>query len=172
MPIYTPFHRSGFVFAVISLFHFAVFAQPTNKFAGDVTMPAPNAASLGRYGDVPVSYFTGVPNISIPIHTVQSGPLSLPVSLSYHAGGIRVGEPVSWVGTGWSLNAGGIITRTILGLPDECGVGYKYKAPTLLDPVQTWVDLNNYFNNWNVGTNECPSQYTSSLCSLAWIRSR
>ena len=57
-------------------------AQPTNKFSKDVTMPPPNAASLGAYGDVPVSYFTGVPNISIPIYTASFGPLSLPISLS------------------------------------------------------------------------------------------
>ena len=28
---------------------------------------SPNAASLGKYGDVPISYYTGAPNISIPL---------------------------------------------------------------------------------------------------------
>src|SRR5258706_7234244 len=35
--------------------------------------PTPNAAALGKYGDIPVSYHTGVPDISIPIYTVQEG---------------------------------------------------------------------------------------------------
>ncbi|MEO1519025.1 MAG: hypothetical protein AAFV95_28690, partial [Bacteroidota bacterium] len=81
-------------------------SQPVNKLIGDVVMPAPNAASLGKYGDVPVSYYTGVPNIGVPIHTLQEGPLSLPISLNYHAGGVKVAEMASWVGLGWSLSAG------------------------------------------------------------------
>jgi hypothetical protein len=56
----------------------------------DVVMPAPNAAALGKYSDIPVSYSTGVPNISIPIYTVQDGSVSLPISLNYHASGIKV----------------------------------------------------------------------------------
>lgn len=107
------------------------YAQPVNPIIGDVTMPAPNAAALGKYGDIPVSYYTGVPNIGIPIHTVQQGPLSLPISLSYHASGIKVGELASWVGLGWSLNAGGMITRMVQGLPDDKTGGYYHSASTL-----------------------------------------
>ncbi|HEY0656582.1 MAG TPA: hypothetical protein VGD65_25790, partial [Chryseosolibacter sp.] len=81
--------------------------------------PTPNAASLGKYGDIPVSYHTGVPEISIPIYTIQEGSLSVPISLSYHSAGIKVSETASWVGLGWSLNAGGMITRTVHGGPDE-----------------------------------------------------
>ena len=87
-------------------------------------MPSPNAASLGKYGDIPVSYNTGVPNVGIPIYTVTDGPLSIPISLSYHAGGVKVGEPSSWVGLGWSLQAGGMISRTIQGKADELIDGY------------------------------------------------
>ncbi len=99
-------------------------AQAINIQIKDVVMPSPNAASLGKYGDIPVSYNTGVPNIGIPIYTVQDGPLSIPISLSYHAGGVKVGEPASWVGLGWSLQAGGMISRTIQGLADESINGY------------------------------------------------
>ena len=107
-------------------------AQSVNQKVQDVVMPAPNAAALGKYGDIPVSYFTGVPSISVPITTVQDGPLSLPVSLSYHASGIKVGEMASWVGMGWSMNAAGMITRTIQGLPDEISpAGYYYTGKSL-----------------------------------------
>lgn len=94
-----------------------------NSTLGKVNIASPNAAALGKYGDIPVSYHTGIPNISIPIYTIKDGSLSLPVSLSYHASGLRVDELASWVGAGWSLNAGGVITRTVRGLPDEKQTG-------------------------------------------------
>jgi RHS repeat-associated protein len=110
-----------------------LLAQPKNNYLKDVNLPTPNAAALGKYGDIPVSYFTGVPSISIPIHTLQEGPLSLPVSLNYHASGLKVAETASWVGAGWSLDAGGMISRTVLGLSDEqAGVGYFANGANLL----------------------------------------
>jgi hypothetical protein len=60
-----------------------------------------------------------VPNISVPLYTVTEGDIQLPISLSYHAGGIRVDETSGPIGLGWSLNAGGMISRTVYGGPDE-----------------------------------------------------
>ncbi|MDW7694037.1 hypothetical protein R9C00_04730 [Flammeovirgaceae bacterium SG7u.111] len=90
----------------------------------DVVPPTPNAASILRYIETPVGHFTGVPNIQIPIYTVQSKTLTLPISLSYHAGGNKVGDIASWVGLGWSLSPQPSITRVMRGLPDEGGYGY------------------------------------------------
>ncbi len=101
------------------------FAQPNNSIINDVALPAPNVAALGKYSEIPVSYYTGVPSTSIPIYTVQEGPLSLPISLDYHSNGIKVAETASWVGLGWNLSAGGMISRTVLSHPDEVGAtGY------------------------------------------------
>src|SRR5450432_128485 len=94
----------------------------TNPY-GEVSIASPTAASLGKYADIPVSYHTGIPQINIPLYTVKAGPLSLPISLNYHASGIKVLETASWVGTGWSLDAGGVITRTVVGQPDEKNTG-------------------------------------------------
>ncbi|HLZ88470.1 MAG TPA: hypothetical protein VKQ52_14540, partial [Puia sp.] len=61
----------------------------------DISSPAivsPNAAALGKYGELPVSYYTGIPNINIPLYEIKTGSLDLPISLSYHAGGIKVEE--------------------------------------------------------------------------------
>lgn len=90
-------------------------AQDYNK----ISIASPNAAALGKFADIPVNYHTGIPQINVPIYTIKEGSLELPISLSYHAGGIKVAEAASWVGIGWALNAGGVITRTVRGIPDE-----------------------------------------------------
>jgi YD repeat-containing protein len=97
--------------------------QAPQNTLGSVTIASPTAASLGKFADIPVSYHTGVPEVEIPIYTVQAGPLKLPISLAYHASGLKVMEPAGWVGAGWALNAGGVITRTVNGQPDEVGAG-------------------------------------------------
>ncbi|GAA3596724.1 RHS repeat domain-containing protein [Flavivirga amylovorans] len=109
------------VFALIILYSIRVQAQelPT------IIPPSPNAASLAQYGEIPVSNYTGVPNISIPLYNIKSGDIELPISLSYHASGIKVGQEASWVGLGWALNAGGMITRQIRSRDDfEIPNGY------------------------------------------------
>lgn len=81
-------------------------------------VPTPDAAALGKYGQYPTSLNTGLVNIDIPIYTIDLPLISIPISLSYHASGIRVDDISSVVGLGWSLNAGGIITRSVRGIPD------------------------------------------------------
>ncbi|NDK57358.1 hypothetical protein [Pontibacter fetidus] len=81
--------------------------------------PSPTAYELGKYGQIPVSLSTGTPNISVPLHTFSTSNLQLPVSLSYNSNGIKVDQVASWVGLGWSLNAGGVVTRIVRDRPDE-----------------------------------------------------
>ena len=95
--------------------------QTTNasSYIGSVVPSSPNVAALEKFVNFPVSNFTGVPNIDVPIHTVTEGNLSLPISVNYNASGIKVEETASWVGLGWALNAGGAISRQVMGGPDE-----------------------------------------------------
>lgn len=81
----------------------------------NVLPPSPAAANFLRYGEIPIDYSTGVPNISIPLYTVKGHKLELPLSISYHASGIKVEDKASTIGLGWVLNAGGLINQTILG---------------------------------------------------------
>ena len=80
---------------------------------------SPNAASLGTYGNLPVSLYTGTPVINIPLYEMISFGYKLPISLSYNASGVRPDQRPGWVGLGWSLNAGGVITRAVKDMPDE-----------------------------------------------------
>ncbi len=92
---------------------------PPNNY----TPPSPEAAALGQYGNTPVSLYTGKPNISLPLGQVQGREMAIDVSLSYNAGGVLVEEVATWAGLGWSLNAGGVITRAVNGQPDEGAFG-------------------------------------------------
>ena len=104
------------------LFQLQVTAQVNGEGfnpAGEHVPKSPEAATLMKFVDVPVSHYTGVPSIAIPITTVAHRSLSVPVSLSYHASGNRVNEVANWVGLGWKLNAGGMITRNVRGQADD-----------------------------------------------------
>jgi len=88
-----------------------------------IMLPSPQAASLGKFADIPVGLYTGTPSINIPLYELHEGDLTLPISLDYHASGIKVEENASWSGLGWAFNAGGVITRSIRGSRDEGGFG-------------------------------------------------
>lgn len=86
-----------------------------------VNVTSPSATELVRYERIPVSYFNGLPAIEIPIYTIHSKDITFPISLSYHASGIKVNQYPTMVGLGWNMNLGAI-TRVVNGLPDEtCG---------------------------------------------------
>ena len=101
---------------------------PPVEQVGNTILPTPTAAALGAYVDMPVGYHTGVPQIGVPIHTLREGPLEVPVSLSYHAGGLQVATPASSTGIGWSLQAGGMVSRALRGLYDDNGRGWCVMA--------------------------------------------
>ena len=86
--------------------------------------PSPNAAHLGTYGEMSVSKATGSADISVPVLTLQEGGITVPINLSYQSAGLRVDERPSWVGMGWILSAGGVITRTIRGRGDDLQKGF------------------------------------------------
>lgn len=110
---------AGFVIILFSIQH--VTGQTDLP---KVVPPSPEASSLGKFADMPVGFYTGIPQINIPIYNIPINGKSIPISLSYHASGIKVSEIPSSVGAGWALNAGGVITRTVRGKVDEHGGGY------------------------------------------------
>lgn len=101
----------------------AVFAAAWGLFSyGQENVTSPAATEFVRYERIPVSYFNGLPSIDIPLYTIDYKDLTLPIGLSYHASGIKVNQYPTAVGLGWTLNAGGGITRVVNGKPDEtCG---------------------------------------------------
>ncbi|HEX3010128.1 MAG TPA: hypothetical protein VHO90_21180, partial [Bacteroidales bacterium] len=82
---------------------------------------SPEASALAKYINYPVNYGTGLVNINIPLYEIKVGDLTLPISLSYHASGIKVNENSGWVGLGWTLNAEPKVSRSVQGMQDEYG---------------------------------------------------
>lgn len=130
------------------LWHAPLTSQNTTPIFSTPTPPSPDAAALGKYGQYPVSLYNGLVQIDIPIHTIEMPLCKLPISISYHASGIKVDEISSSVGLGWALNAGGVITRSVRGMPDE-----NFGLNTQIDGKQ-WV-----INNFNWQNNDLKNNY-------------
>ena len=64
----------------------SVKAQDPQGLTPEMLLPqfsnlSPEAASLGKFGTYNVSEYSGSPNIRIPLFTIQSGDVSIPVEL-------------------------------------------------------------------------------------------
>lgn len=125
-------------FKAIALLCFALiitinsYAQtPPPPYVPNVFPPSPNAAALMKFTDVPVSPYTGTADVSVPLYTIQAKELSIPVSIAYHTGGIRLAEDAGVVGLGWALNAGGMISRTVRDKDDLTSDYFNQILPVL-----------------------------------------
>src|SRR5687767_30361 len=117
------FQRSTVIVVLLFIFN-ETFSQLTLPKMVDVAPLSPTTASLGKYGSYPVSLNTGLIDISIPIYEIKTPKLTVPIKLSYHASGIRVNDVSSWAGLGWSIIAGGSISRSVMGKIDDVTDGY------------------------------------------------
>lgn len=100
----------------MATFHGRLVAQ---SLPSVVNVTTPEVTAFKHDFEVPVSLYSGVPNISIPLYEIKMNGVSVPITLNYHAGGIRADQEATWVGLGWSLDYGGMISRKIKGAPDE-----------------------------------------------------
>jgi hypothetical protein len=109
-----------FILVLLSLF---LSAQNTNQGAiynlKNALATSPEAALLGRFGDIPVSNYTGTADISVPLWTIKEDNLEIPIALKYCSSGIKVEDEATWVGLGWSLNPAGSIIQIPNGIVDE-----------------------------------------------------
>ncbi len=105
--------------------------------------PSPEPASAVRYSDVPFTHSLGMAELDIPIYIVNGRELSIPVSLNYRSGGIRLEEVAGVAGLGWTLSAGGCVTRTVVDMPDEFSdwdFSHGMPSGTLLADLESQVE--------------------------------
>jgi len=96
------------------------FAQIPSDFSADdmISIKTPDVAAIESVNFLPVNEYTGRINIDIPIYNIDLDGLSIPISISYNSGGVKVNSISSRVGLNWSLNAGGVISREVKGKDD------------------------------------------------------
>ncbi|UOB19001.1 hypothetical protein [Abyssalbus ytuae] len=97
---------------------------------------SPEAEAFIQYGNIPISYYTGKPNISIPIYNIKGREFSVPILVSYELSAIKVQSISTSVGAGWTLQAGGVVSRKVNDLPDDLTSGgpeYKINNPDIIE---------------------------------------
>ncbi|MDB5088036.1 MAG: hypothetical protein JWR09_2030, partial [Mucilaginibacter sp.] len=132
-----------------------------------ISVQSPNTSSLALYGEIPVSYFTGVPEINIPLYTLKEKEVTLPLSLNYHASGVRPDTHPGWVGNGWSLSNPGVITRTVHDLPDDDNQTANGTVPgySSVDGIGFgWSHYGLNTNDWSLGT------YMQNIASTTYMQ--
>src|SRR5690554_542412 len=110
----------------IVLFLILFFNKIVAQEMPNIVPPSPEAISVFKFSEIPVSLYTGLPNINIPLFEIESGGVTIPISISYHARGIQVSEIASRVGTGWTLNTGGMISKQARGVDDSMPSSCSY----------------------------------------------
>ncbi|UPK72482.1 hypothetical protein [Chitinophaga filiformis] len=161
-----PQHIKGWamLFMLLIPYHL-LLAQSSTTF--DLTSPATiyepskKATEMVRVADIPVSYYTGKPDISFPLYEIKCGSLSHKISLNYSgSGGIPVENQGSWAGTGFDIVVGGAIVRTPVGWPDEMTtMGYNDAAGSTGLPLWSttnptfWLNTLSTCDKKNMGDN-------------------
>ena len=114
--------RNSLLFIIISVVPLTISSQDLglNILTRNLDwLPSPQATDLGRFGEIPMSYFTGRANIVVPIISFNEHDVPLDINISYDTSGLLMNKLPGVVGPGWTLNAGGCITRVQSGLCDE-----------------------------------------------------
>lgn len=125
---------------------FYCFSQSAPNVSGNTPLPA-NTEAAGKFSAASVNLYTGQLGVSVPIYSYSNNNgLNLSIDLNYTgSGGIKLAETPSQAGLGWYLNTGGIITRTVQGVPDDLPQkGFLY---TPVIPNDFRADGDKYYND-------------------------
>jgi hypothetical protein len=141
-------------FTLLLFFLFSVAKAQFNT----VIPPSPNSSELVKFIDNPVSLYSGSPKISIPIYDLKLRDYSLSIRLDYNSTGIKLDERASNVGLGWSLAAGGVITRAVKGMPDDY---YQPNCPGTASDQDCRIGL--MWNGRNIKNIDLQSVYNTAM---------
>lgn len=92
----------------------------TNIVKAQDFAPGQQAQGLLESKNVTVDYSTGIFHYKVPLYTLKSGDFELPITLDYTGKGVKMDDRPGLLGYNWTLNTGGVVTRTVRGgIPDE-----------------------------------------------------
>lgn len=146
-----------FLFFTLSV---SLYSQSVSTFSPKTNnIPSsPEAALLGRFGDIPVGNYTGVANVSIPIYTIKESGIEIPINLKYHSSGVKVADEATWVGLGWDLSPGGAIIHEVRGKSD-----HQETIGNRLYDMPGYENFKNYFYTFASGKHTFRNQRGSAL---------
>ncbi|MFT3747572.1 MAG: hypothetical protein QM768_04620 [Agriterribacter sp.] len=137
---------------------------------------SPEAALIGKFGDIPVSNYTGTTDISVPLYSINVGNANIPITLRYHNSGIKVEEQATWVGLGWDLSPAGTIIQEVRGKRDYVDnnlastgstayTNFKQRLSNLgvLGQYKVLNQLGFAFYNW-----QCPTNCMNGICLVPY----
>lgn len=123
-------------------------SNAAKSYVGDINQlfpPAPSSNNLMKFEEVPVSYYTGIPDISIPLFSIPTtdSEVSIAIQLKYHPLSAKPDDKAGEAGLGWNLIAGGTISRTIRG----GGVDEKDRVIAFSSPPKSKFGIYNHTYN-------------------------
>lgn len=154
------------------IFPFMIYGQLNqNTLIPGILPQNPQVYQFLNYGETSINSYTGTPEISIPIYTIEAKGLNIPISLNYNSNGIKVNEESSWVGLGWNLNTDFQIVQSVRGL-DDFGRYQRHFFPDLnciIPKITGGMSSNNVLgscNNFFI-THDDNSNKDGSNCSIS-----
>src|SRR5689334_2757539 len=111
--------KKSFLFCLWLLAAGFVYAQIPQQ---PKALPSPNAWAMAQVSKVPVSYYTGLPMVKIPLSELTYKGADLGICLNYNASGFRPDMHASSVGSGFNMSHMWAVNRKVEGLPDEYSI--------------------------------------------------
>jgi len=142
------FHIPAFYLSLLTLFSAALFSSfplsaqdPISLDKVNYIALSPEATALHDAVNYPVEGNKGVPDISIPLYTIQYGKITIPIVLRYSTTNAKVDKSTAPnVGFGWVLDVGGSVNRVIKGKPDEASEWYQADGNTYFNQLRNSND--------------------------------
>lgn len=97
--------------------------------------PTPHAMEMTRHGHLSSNLNGGTMEYAVPVYTIEDRDFTIPIALNYSSGGFRPNQQTGEAGLGWTLLAGGAITREIVGIDDMATGGCNYSTGVPADSL-------------------------------------
>ncbi|MES2111613.1 MAG: hypothetical protein V4577_22840 [Bacteroidota bacterium] len=114
---------------------------------------------------VNVDPLTGAGRVAIPVYTFSKGQVTFPVTLVYSGNGVRTKDVEGTAGIGWNLLTGGMISRTLRGLPDDGSADNSSNAR------YGWMHTSNTAVSYITGIDDNVGNCTNETSDLSYISS-
>lgn len=138
-----------------------LFAQALSPDLPTLVPVTPTAAHLIKVGMGDANKATGAATANFPLYELHIGNLKMPIGLSYFSQGNKTEEQCTRAGFGWSLNAGGVITRKVNGVADD--LAQPLALPTDLSAhsgdLLTTFQLGQATNTTSSGFDAAPDEF-------------